>query len=185
MEITESVLFEDVTQASQRLQELRSLGIRIAVDDFGTGYSSLTYLDRLPVDLVKLDRSFVAGVGTDPTRTAIVTAVVNLALALGLDPVAEGIETEQQRADLYRLGCVYGQGFLIAPPMSAEELEAAMVVRWGSLRLRGPRRPGESDADRLTVVPARGRPERGRLVSRRPGAPAEVAACRCTERSGG
>jgi len=137
MEITESVLFEDVSQASQRLQELRSLGIRIAVDDFGTGYSSLTYLDRLPVDLVKLDRSFVAGVGTDPTRTAIVTAVVNLALALGLDPVAEGIETEQQRADLYRLGCVYGQGFLIAPPMSAEELEAAMVVRWGSLRLVG------------------------------------------------
>ena len=113
------------------------MGIRIAVDDFGTGYSSLTYLDGLPVDLVKLDRSFVAGVGTDPTRTAIVTAVVNLALALGLDPVAEGIETEQQRADLYRLGCVYGQGFLIAPPMSAEELEAAMVVRWGSLRLRG------------------------------------------------
>ena len=136
MEITESVLLDDVVQAGRRLEELRSLGIQIAVDDFGTGYSSLTYLDRLPVDLVKLDRSFVTGVGIDPTRTAIVTAVVNLAHALGIGAVAEGIETDQQRAELHRLGCTYGQGYLIAPPMSAEQFEESVVLRWGTLRLR-------------------------------------------------
>ena len=164
MEITESVLFDDVTQTSQRLEDIRSLGISIAVDDFGTGYSSLTYLDRLPVDQVKLDRSFVNGVGTDPTRTAIVTAVVNLSLVLGLDPVAEGIETERQRADLYRLGCVYGQGYLISPPLSAEELEEALVLRSGSLRLRS-HGEGLAMADlTVPILTARSAGERARAV---------------------
>ncbi len=96
LEITETVLLEDVQQLGDRLQELRALGIRIAMDDFGTGYSSLTYLHRLPIDIVKLDRSFVAGVGADGDDTAIVTAVLSLAATMGLDTVAEGIETEPQ-----------------------------------------------------------------------------------------
>ncbi|MFZ4517811.1 MAG: sensor domain-containing protein [Microthrixaceae bacterium] len=121
VEITESVVLDDVGDASLRLQELREAGIRIAVDDFGTGYSSLTYLHRLPLDLVKLDRAFVAGVGTRPADTAIVTAVLQLAEVLGLRAIAEGIESGPQLTELRGLGCTFGQGFHLARPMPAEE----------------------------------------------------------------
>ena len=122
LEITETVLLEDVDQSRQRLEELRALGVRIAVDDFGTGYSSLTYLHHLPIDVMKLDRSFVAGVGSDPHDTAIVTAVVGLASAMGLEAVAEGIETELQLEHLRDLGCRFGQGFLLSRPVPHERL---------------------------------------------------------------
>lgn len=141
LEITETVLLDDVEQSRQRLEELRGLGVRIAVDDFGTGYSSLTYLHRLPIDVVKLDQSFVRGVGADSDDTAIVTAVVNLAGTMGLDSVAEGIETELQLAHLRKLGCRHGQGFLLAPPLALEEF-VALLADDGGLRTAGRGDPG-------------------------------------------
>jgi diguanylate cyclase (GGDEF)-like protein/PAS domain S-box-containing protein len=122
IEITESVLLDDTAATAALLSALREMSVHVAVDDFGTGYSSLTYLHRLPVDAVKLDRSFVAGVADDVQRRAIVTAVLNLAGALGLQSVAEGIETERQLAELRLLGCIAGQGYLISPAVDAETL---------------------------------------------------------------
>jgi diguanylate cyclase (GGDEF)-like protein/PAS domain S-box-containing protein len=122
LEITESVLLDDVDDARERLDRLRTLGVRIALDDFGTGYSSLTYLRRFPVDAVKLDRSFVAGVQQDAGDAAIVSAIVHLASALGKECVAEGIEHEGQLASLLDLGCTAGQGYLFSEPLPAAEL---------------------------------------------------------------
>ncbi len=119
IELTESVLLQDVEASRERLDRVRSLGVGVSLDDFGTGYSSLTYLRRFPVDTVKLDRSFVEGVGTDPGDTAIVTAVVDLAAALGLQSVAEGIETPEQLTLLRSLGCHTGQGYLFSPGLDA------------------------------------------------------------------
>jgi diguanylate cyclase (GGDEF)-like protein/PAS domain S-box-containing protein len=152
LELTETVLLDDVDVSRDRLAQLRDLGLRIAVDDFGTGYSSLTYLHRLPLDVVKLDRSFVEGVGTDPGDTAIVTAVVDLARTMGLDAVAEGIESELQLAHLRGIGCRFGQGYLLARPMPAEEfgrLLAGDPVLDGNepFRTADPDDPG-SDRDR-------------------------------------
>ncbi|MHB1138915.1 MAG: EAL domain-containing protein, partial [Microthrixaceae bacterium] len=107
----------------ERLDLVRSLGVGVSLDDFGTGYSSLTYLRRFPVDAVKLDRSFVEGVGRDRGDTAIVTAVVDLANALGLSSVAEGIETVEQLTLLRSLGCQLGQGYLFSPALDAATFE--------------------------------------------------------------
>jgi EAL domain-containing protein (putative c-di-GMP-specific phosphodiesterase class I) len=122
IEITEAVLLGDIDVASRLLQQLRDLGVRIAIDDFGTGYSSLTYLHRLPVDAVKLDRSFTDGLGTDERLTAIVTAVIGLIHAIGLESIVEGISTPQQLDRLRDLGCRLGQGSFIGPPAAPEEL---------------------------------------------------------------
>jgi len=121
IEITESVLLDDVESSGQHLDHLKQVGIEVSLDDFGTGYSSLTYLRGFPVDSVKLDRSFVAGTGTDPGDTAIVTAVVNLASALGLECIAEGIETEAQLKVLRSLGCDSGQGYLFSPGIPPQQ----------------------------------------------------------------
>lgn len=123
LELTESVLLVDVNTARRRLEELRALGARLALDDFGTGSSSLTYLRRFPVEVVKLDRSFVEGVPHEPEDTAILRAVVELAAALGKDCVAEGIETEEQLVALGRMGCRWGQGNLFSEPLPADGLE--------------------------------------------------------------
>ena len=117
-EITESVLMEDVEDSQRELQRLRALGVHIAVDDFGTGYSSFAYLRRFPVDVLKVDRSFVDGLGTEAEDSAIVAAVVNLAHTLGMRAVAEGVETVEQLAELRRLGCDQAQGYLLGRPMS-------------------------------------------------------------------
>ena len=122
LEITESVLMEDVESSIESLLGLKALGVRLAIDDFGTGYSSLGYLRRFPVDVVKIDRSFVAGLGTDPAATAIVAAVVNLSHALGLCVVAEGVETQEQLVALRALRCDRAQGFHWSRPMAVEEL---------------------------------------------------------------
>ncbi|MFZ4516060.1 MAG: EAL domain-containing protein [Acidimicrobiia bacterium] len=128
LEITESVLMEDAEWAIGSIRALRNLGVKLSIDDFGTGYSSLGYLKRFPVDSVKVDRSFVDGLGSDPEDSAIVAAVISLGHALGLQIVAEGVETEQQLAELQRLGCECAQGFLFAPPQPAADI-AAIVVR--------------------------------------------------------
>jgi EAL domain-containing protein (putative c-di-GMP-specific phosphodiesterase class I) len=120
LEITESVLMTDRELAVTILRALRSLGVRMSIDDFGTGQSSLGYLKTLPVDSLKIDRSFVDGLGSDPDDSAIVAAVVHMGHALGLTVTAEGIETPLQLSELRSLGCDLGQGFYFARPQPGE-----------------------------------------------------------------
>jgi diguanylate cyclase (GGDEF)-like protein len=124
LEVTEDIVMADTEGARSVLQQLQSMGMRIAVDDFGTGYSSLAMLRRLPVDILKIDRSFVDGLGVEPGDTQIVRLIVSLAEELGLSIVGEGVETEAQSAELERLGCDLVQGYLYAPPVPfAQALE--------------------------------------------------------------
>ena len=125
-EVTESVLMRHGSQAITVMAQLRDLGIRLCLDDFGTGYSSLGYLKRLPVDSIKIDRSFVAGLEHDRDGQAIVRSIISLGLHLGLEIVAEGVETPTQAEILVSLGCRYAQGFLYAPPVSAGYLAAML-----------------------------------------------------------
>ncbi len=120
LEITESVVMQDAPSTLATLHTLRELGIRLAIDDFGTGYSSLGYLKRFPIDTLKIDRSFVEGIVTDPEDAAIVQAVISVAKSLGLSVTAEGIETEAQLRRLKELGCDRGQGFYFGEPLAAE-----------------------------------------------------------------
>ena len=124
LEITETALMSDVKAASVTLRELRSLGLHLSVDDFGTGYSSLTYLKRFPVEAIKVDRSFVSGLGINPEDSTIVEAVVKLGHSLGLMVVAEGVETPLQLSRLRELGCDRGQGYLFGRPRPAELIES-------------------------------------------------------------
>ena len=122
LEITESVLMEDVEAALEALVGLKSIGVSLSVDDFGTGYSSLSYLKRFPIDILKIDRSFVSGLGADDHDTAIVAGVLAMARGLRLDVVAEGVETDEQLRALRVLGCPFAQGFHFAPPLAPDEL---------------------------------------------------------------
>ncbi len=130
LEITEGAVLLDFEQSLQTLGRLRDAGVRIALDDFGTGYSSLRYLQRLPVDTVKIDRAFVRGLSTGLGDAAITRAILALAHSLRLEVVAEGVETAEQLAALQALGCDYVQGFLISPPLCPEEVEAVLGQRW-------------------------------------------------------
>ena len=123
LEVTESVVMENAEFAITTLRQLKALGVRISIDDFGTGYSSLAYLRRFPLDELKVDKSFVDGLGRDPEATAIVAAVMGMAHALDLTVVAEGVETEAQAAALRNLGCDEAQGYLYARPQSARDLD--------------------------------------------------------------
>jgi diguanylate cyclase (GGDEF)-like protein len=123
LEITESVIMQDAEATILALRQLKDLGTQLAIDDFGTGYSSLSYLKRFPVDTLKVDRSFVKGLGLDSMDTAIVGTVVALARALNLDVTAEGIETPAQRAELLALGCDRGQGYLFSKPLPAAGID--------------------------------------------------------------
>ena len=116
LEVTESALVEDVAESTARLLELKALGVRIAVDDFGTGYSSLSYLRQLPVDVVKVDQEFVAGMAGDTEAATIVGAIVSLAHDLGKTTIAEGVEAADQLAALAAVGCDLAQGYLFSPP---------------------------------------------------------------------
>jgi diguanylate cyclase (GGDEF)-like protein/PAS domain S-box-containing protein len=120
LEITETVLIDNADLALHTLQRLKDLGVRLVLDDFGTGYSSLSHLKRFPIDLVKIDRSFVDGLGDDAGDSAIVSAVISMGLAMGVGIVAEGVETAAQAATLRALGCPLAQGFLFARPLDAE-----------------------------------------------------------------
>ncbi|MDG2232286.1 MAG: EAL domain-containing protein, partial [Ilumatobacter sp.] len=127
LEITETTLMEDSVAAGSALRELRGLGLHIAVDDFGTGYSSLTYLKRFPVETIKIDRSFVSGLGLEADDTSIVEAVVRLGHSLGLSVVAEGVETPLQLTRLRELQCDNGQGYLFGRPRPAALVEYERV----------------------------------------------------------
>lgn len=129
LEITESIMMQDADSCIDVVQALRDLGVRLAVDDFGTGYSSLSYLSRLPVDALKIDRSFVERLGRDPDDLTIVRAIITLAKALNLAVTGEGIETEEQLQHLRDLGCDLGQGFLFAKSLTLDELQAFLPNR--------------------------------------------------------
>ena len=124
LELTESVLMEDSDRAAATLRKLKSLGVQLALDDFGTGYSSLKYLQHFPVDTVKIDRGFVAGLGTDADEAAIVAAVLRIGEVLDLNVVAEGVETAAQHDELRALGCHLAQGYYFSPPRPAQALTA-------------------------------------------------------------
>jgi diguanylate cyclase (GGDEF)-like protein len=126
VEVTEGVLLEHERHATQMLTTLRAAGVSVALDDFGTGYSSLAYLHRLPVDAVKIDRQFVEGLPDDVASDAIVAAVIALAKALGLTVIAEGVETDAQRARLAARGCDVAQGYHFGPPLTGAEFALAL-----------------------------------------------------------
>ncbi|WP_345023873.1 putative bifunctional diguanylate cyclase/phosphodiesterase [Actinomadura keratinilytica] len=138
VEVREEVLVEDAGQSVARLSELRDLGVRLAIDDFGTGYASLAYLGQLPVDVLKIDPSFVAGLGRDETLTLLTRTIVRLGSDLGLTVVAEGIERPEQLELLREMGCPRGQGYLVARPMAAGRV--ASLVR---TNLKVKKAPGE------------------------------------------
>ncbi len=123
LEITEGVLIEDITEASRILRILGAMGVRLSIDDFGTGYSSLHYLRRLPINAMKIDKSFVKDIATDPDDAAIVTAICTLAHAMGIRVIAEGVETPGQREFLEKIDCDAMQGYLYSPPLSSAEIE--------------------------------------------------------------
>jgi diguanylate cyclase (GGDEF)-like protein/PAS domain S-box-containing protein len=127
LEITESMVMEDAEGATAMLRQLRSINVQISIDDFGTGYSSLSYLHRFPVNILKIDQSFVGRMSMDEESMGIVETVITLAQKLKMDVVAEGIETDEQRQKLIALNCPYGQGYLFSPPVSAADAEA--IVR--------------------------------------------------------
>jgi diguanylate cyclase (GGDEF)-like protein/PAS domain S-box-containing protein len=120
LEITESVVMEDGEAATTMLSQLKELGIELCIDDFGTGYSSLSYLHKFPIDILKIDRSFVSRIGAAGENLEIVKAIVMLARSLGMDVVAEGVETPVQLAQLRGLGCEYGQGYFFSKPLDSE-----------------------------------------------------------------
>ena len=122
-EITENVVMEDLAGAREVMKKLDQLGVRLAIDDFGTGHSSLAYLKQFPVQEVKVDRTFVQGMVENPVDSAIVRAVIDLADAMGIAAVAEGVETEGQLAGLRMLGCPVAQGFYFSQPLRAGEFD--------------------------------------------------------------
>jgi diguanylate cyclase (GGDEF)-like protein/PAS domain S-box-containing protein len=128
LELTESMLVENIEEVIDRMTALKMLGVHFALDDFGTGYSSLTYLKRLPLDQLKVDRSFVQDILEDPTSGAIAQTIVSLSRAMHLAVVAEGIETEEQRRYLQRLGCQIFQGYLFSRPLPVKDFEALPVA---------------------------------------------------------
>jgi EAL domain-containing protein (putative c-di-GMP-specific phosphodiesterase class I) len=117
-EITETILIKDTRDSVDRMNALKQLGIRFAIDDFGTGYSSLTDLRRLPIDTLKIDRTFIRDIGTDANDAAIVRAILSMAQHIGLQVIAEGVETREQLQFLREADCSYYQGYLGRPPFS-------------------------------------------------------------------
>jgi diguanylate cyclase (GGDEF)-like protein/PAS domain S-box-containing protein len=127
LEITESVLIGETARLSETLTSLRELGVQLVLDDFGTGYSSLGYLTRLPLDALKVDRAFVAGLGHDPQDTSITEAIIAMARALSLPVICEGVETEMQLAELRRMGCDQVQGYYFSRPVDAQAVTSMLV----------------------------------------------------------
>jgi len=129
LEITEHALMTEASHCIPNLAALDQLGVALALDDFGTGYSSLSYLRKLPIGILKIDRSFMTGEVLSPADAAIIEAVIGLARALGLRTVAEGIETEAQWAELKRLGCEFAQGYFFSRPLPAADIGPLLAAR--------------------------------------------------------
>jgi diguanylate cyclase (GGDEF)-like protein/PAS domain S-box-containing protein len=123
LELTESLVLQDIALSTQKMQALRDVGIQFSLDDFGTGHSSLTYLKRLPLEQIKIDQSFVSDIATDPSNEAIVCTIIAMSKSLGMEVIAEGVETEEQRQLLARNGCLAYQGYLFGKPMPIDEFQ--------------------------------------------------------------
>jgi EAL domain-containing protein (putative c-di-GMP-specific phosphodiesterase class I) len=143
LEITESVVMENAEAATLMFKQLRALGVQLSIDDFGTGYSSLSYLHRFPLNYLKIDRSFVSRLTTD-NDNAIVRTISTLARNLGMEVIAEGIETEEQYQQLKMLGCEYGQGYLFSHPVNSE----------GVLHLLSQEAHRDAEPESLPLTPA-------------------------------
>ena len=156
LEVTESMVMQDAELAIATLRELKALGLQISIDDFGTGLSSLAYLKRFPLDELKIDKSFIDGLGHDPEDTAICAAVMGMAHALDLRVVAEGVETADQLERLQMLGCDTAQGYFLGRPVSASDIDDLLIVdgELSSARQRGMRTNSAecSRAERVMVV---------------------------------
>jgi EAL domain-containing protein (putative c-di-GMP-specific phosphodiesterase class I) len=126
LEITESVLMQESDVVIERMHQLKQLGVRLAIDDFGTGYSSLGYLQRFPVDILKIDKAFIEDVGRNGTDPALARAIIALSDALSLQTIAEGIELGEQLTGLRELGCGMGQGYFLAKPQTPSAIEALL-----------------------------------------------------------
>ena len=144
LELTEGILLDSASALAAELVALQQVGVRVSIDDFGTGYSSMAYIKRFDIDTLKVDRSFVAGVPSQPDDVAITTAIVSMAHALGLEVVAEGVETWPQAAFLLNVGCERLQGFLFSMPLPPEEIPALLA---DSLLLRAARCAGIDPAE--------------------------------------
>jgi len=129
LEITESVMMRDTGSMVERLRALKALGVRIAIDDFGTGYSSLGYLQRFPVDVLKVDKTFIDGLGRGPQESVLAQGIIALGTSLSLRTVAEGIEEPEQLERLREMGCEFGQGFFLSRPLPARELTELLRLR--------------------------------------------------------
>jgi diguanylate cyclase len=129
LELTEGVLMEDAKSTASVLEQLKTMGIHLAVDDFGTGYSSLSYLRKFPIDVLKIDRSFVQQITSNSDDSAIVSAIISMGKSLNHTVVAEGIETREQEEYLQTQFCAEGQGYLFSPPLAAEQF--AHLVQTG------------------------------------------------------
>jgi EAL domain-containing protein (putative c-di-GMP-specific phosphodiesterase class I) len=144
LEITESVMMSNMEMSIERLGELKALGVLLAVDDFGTGYSSLNYIQQFPVDILKVDKSFVDVVNSDSRKSALTATILKLAQDLDLKPVAEGIERADQLERLLELHCDLGQGFFFAKPLNPDALQGLLSER----------RSMHAEADALATGPA-------------------------------
>lgn len=154
LEITETSMLQSSVDLKHRLEAIKALGVKLALDDFGTGYSSLTWLQSVPADIVKLDRSFVAGLATDPDKAAIISAVLWLAKALGMSVVAEGVEEEEDAAALAEAECPSAQGYLFSRPVEPQTFEKLLPRE----RIPEPLvAPSERAGGPVSVVPSQGR----------------------------
>jgi EAL domain-containing protein (putative c-di-GMP-specific phosphodiesterase class I) len=128
LEITESVVMDNAEAATAMLRQLRSIGVQLSIDDFGTGYSSLSYLHRFPVNILKVDRSFVTRMSEDEESMGIVETIMTLAAKLKMKVVAEGIETEAQLRSLQAFSCQFGQGYLFSKPQTASAIASSLEM---------------------------------------------------------
>ena len=126
-EITETAIISEVKTSLDYLKEIHDLGIKLALDDFGTGYSSLTYLERLPIDVVKLDKGFIWAIGSSKKKEYIIKAVIDLAHNLGMEVVAEGVETAEQLQFLKDSGCDIVQGYYYSKPLKIKDIEEYLI----------------------------------------------------------
>ena len=129
LEVTESMIFYDIEDISRQLERIRSLGVSISMDDFGTGYSSIGLLDRIPIDVIKLDRMFINNLNT-PRKRAIIKAIIRMAESLDMDVIAEGVEREDDVETLTELGCYLVQGYFYGKPMKVEEIDERFLNKW-------------------------------------------------------
>ena len=161
LELTESLLMKDVEETAAAMHMLHDMGVSFSVDDFGTGYSSLAYLKRFPIDILKIDQSFVRDLATDPNDAAIVNTIIVMAHTLGMRVVAEGVETYEQLAFLRDQGCDGSQGYYCSKPLTADDF-TELLADWkrlslGKCRLEKPRRrPVRARTTRGPAAPRKG-----------------------------